>query len=61
MGYKDDIKIDKHNLDVEWMNHAVLFIEWAEKEVEAQFEKDKAKERLDLVKAELDSRIRSDP
>jgi hypothetical protein len=61
MGYKDDIKIDKHNLDREWMNHALLFIEWAEKEVEAQFEKDKAKERLDLVRAEMDSRIRTDP
>jgi hypothetical protein len=61
MGYREDIVIDKYNLDREWMNQPVLFLNWAEKEVEAQFERDKAKERLDLIKAELDLQIRTSP
>lgn len=61
MSYKDDLSIDKYILDEEWQEQPKKFAEWAEKEVEASFIRDKAKERLDLVKAELDSRIRSEP
>jgi len=58
MGYREDIIIDKFSLDREWMNQPVLFMEWAEKSVEAQFERDKAKEKLDLVRAQIDNEIR---
>jgi hypothetical protein len=61
MGFREDIKIDKSNLDSEWMLQAVRFVEWGEKEVEAQFQKDSLKEQLDLVRADLDSKIRSTP
>jgi hypothetical protein len=61
MSYKDDLKIDQNALDHEWLNHPIKFANWAEKEVEAQFEKDKAKEKLELVKSLIDSDIRSNP
>ena len=58
MGYKEDLKIDRYNLDTEWETHANKFVEWAEKEVEAQFEKDKAKERLAITKSDIDMELR---
>jgi hypothetical protein len=56
--YKEDLEINKFALDKEWEKQASLFCEWAEKEVEAQFNKDKLKEQLDIVRAELDGEIR---
>jgi hypothetical protein len=61
MGFKEDLQFDKFRLDAEWENHPSLFYKYAEQAVEAAYERDKAKEQLDLVKAELDSDIRSDP
>ena len=57
--YKEDLEIDKYSLDDELQKQAMLFAEWAEKEVDAQFERDKAKERLEVVKAEADRSIRA--
>jgi len=59
MSYKKDLVIDKFNLDDAWEDQALKFCEWAEKAVEAAFERDKAKENLDVVRAELDGKIRS--
>lgn len=59
--YKEEIAIDVDALDKEWSNQPTRFCEWAEKEVDAQFERDRAKEKLDLVKAEVDSAIRKNP
>ena len=61
MGYKDDLKIDKYALDEEWLRQPTLFINWAEEYVEAQADRDRKKEQLDLIKAELDNAIRSEP
>lgn len=61
MSYKDDITIAKHELDKEWINQPKLFCQYAEEAVEASFERDKAKEQLDLVKAEMDGQIRKNP
>lgn len=58
MNYKEDLSIDKFNLDYEWETQPAKYIEWAEKCVNAQFEKDKAKDMLDLIEAQLDSEIR---
>ena len=60
MGYRSDLDIDKHSLDVEWMNQSKLFADWGEKLVYAEERVDKAKAKLDLVKAQVDSRIRSE-
>lgn len=61
MSFSDDAKIDKHQLDYEWLRQASLFHKYAEAHANAMFERDKLKERLDLVKAQIDSAIRSDP
>ena len=59
--YAKDLEIDKNALDDVWQNQAILFCKWAEQEVEAQYVRDKAKEKLDLVEAQLDSEIRKNP
>jgi len=59
--YKEDLTIDRDNLHEEWMQQASLFMKWAESSVQAQFERDKAKERLDICRANLDGQIRTDP
>jgi len=56
--YKDDLKIDENNLEYEWKRQASLFEEWGEKAVNANYEKDKLKEKLDLIKAQLDTEYR---
>ena len=61
MNFKDDLQINKFALDLEWEKQPVLFIEWAEKSVEASFVKDKTKEKLELIMAELDMEMRKDP
>ena len=59
--YKDDLEIDKNNLDEAWQYQALKFAEWAEKEVEAMFQRDKLKDQLELQRAGLDSLIRKNP
>ena len=59
MSYKDELTIDKHNLDVEWINQSKVFAEWGEELVYAQERTDKAKANLDLIKAQTDSKIRA--
>ena len=59
--FKQDLEIDQYSLDKEWMQQAILYAWWATKAVDAAFEYDKAKERLDVTKAELDMNIRKDP
>lgn len=61
MGLKEDLKIDKYSLDEEWLKQPSLYLEWAEQVVEAQSNRDRKKEQLDVVKAELDIDIRSNP
>lgn len=61
MGFKDDLVIDQYALDTEWMNQPLLYAEWAEKAVDAAFEFDKAKQRLEIVSIELEKDIRSNP
>jgi len=59
--FKEDLVIDQFSLDKEWRQQALLYAHWAEKAVDASFEYDKAKERLDVIRAELDMNIRKDP
>lgn len=57
--YIDEVKIDKYALDEEWLHHSAVFMKWAEKASDATYARDKAKERLEFVEAELDAEIRS--
>lgn len=59
LGYKDEVKIDKFALDEEWLHHPAIFMKWAEKAADAVYDRDKAKERLDFIEAELDADVRS--
>ena len=61
MNFKEALKIDQHHLDAEWMRQPSLYQEWAEELAHAVATKDRAKERVELVKAELDKEIRGDP
>lgn len=53
-----ELSVDRNKLDDELIRQPGLYMKYAELASEAQFEMDKAKERLDLKKAELDNKIR---
>ena len=55
------LEIDEFQLDKEWVGQAKLYFTWARKQADAVRRVDQAKSRLDLVKADLDATIRSDP
>lgn len=59
--YEKEIGIDPDALDVEWLNQPSLFLKYSEACAEARKKLDQAKERLDVVKADLDHRVREDP
>jgi len=59
MSYIEDLIIDKYRLDEELMSLSRKFTEHAEDEVEAEFAVNKAKSKLELTKAKIDNRIRS--
>jgi len=61
MSYETDVTIDPDALDVEWLRQPQLMIKYAKISAEAKMEVLSAKENLDLVRAELDKDIRSDP
>ena len=56
--YKEDAQIDPQALPAEWERQPQLFIYWAEEHAYAMQKRDKAKERLDLLRAQLDSDLR---
>jgi hypothetical protein len=59
--YREDVKPDKDNLEIEWERQPSLYMYYAEEEVIAQEEKDKAERNLAVTKAEMDAKVRSDP
>jgi len=61
MNYEEDITIDPDGLDVEWLRQATLMMRYAQLSAKARRTLDLAKERLELVKAQLDSEIRTNP
>lgn len=58
MDYEKDISINIDSLDIEWMRHSQLYIKYAELSAKAEQEKNEVKERLELIKAELDTSVR---
>jgi len=59
--YLEKLKIDKFHLDREWEEQPIKFWEMAESFVEAQAIRDLAREKRDVVAAEVEQRIRTDP
>ena len=61
MDYEKDISIDETALDVEWLDQPRLMLKYAQHAARCKAELDRAKEALEVVKAELDRAIRQDP
>lgn len=60
LDYKTDLEIDPDALDVEWLNQAQTFMKYAVEATEARAKLDRAKENLDVVKAEQDAIVRAE-
>lgn len=58
---KNFVEIDPLALDREWVNQPRLYLQFASELADANRELDEAKSNLDIVKADLDQNIRSDP
>lgn len=61
MDYSKDIEIDQSALDVEWLEQPRLMFKYAKMCAEAKRNLDLTKERLDVIRAEVDRKVRSDP
>lgn len=61
MGYKDDVKIDINNLDVELLRQAGLFQFWGRREADVLYKKDQIGETLSKCKARIELDIRANP
>ena len=59
--YQKEIEIDPDALDVEWLGQPSLFMKYSEACALARKKMDRAKEHLEVTRAELDKEIRSDP
>lgn len=58
MSYEDDLKINKNKLDREWIKQPQFYMQYAEQLAIADQEKQRAKEKLEIAKAETDQDIR---
>jgi len=56
--YNEDLEIDFAQLDINWRDHSTNYMKWSEKWVNAVAERDRLKESLDVLKAELDAKYR---
>lgn len=61
MAYKDDMQIDDNQLLFEVERQPHLFHQAAEDYADAQYEQEKAKTELELVRAEVDCNVRDNP
>jgi len=60
-GYQKDLEIAKHSLDWEWQRQAGLFLKYSDEFANANLLRDRAKENIEIVKAELNKSILADP
>jgi hypothetical protein len=61
MNYEQDIRIDETALDVEWLEQPSLLLRYAKHVAGCRKTLDEIKEELDLIKAEIDRKIRKNP
>ena len=59
MDYKKDISYDRFYLDQEIEQHSCKYSVWLDEQAKAIKQRDLAKEKLELVKAQLDTFVRS--
>ena len=61
MNYEKDLVIDDSALDIECADQAMLFMKYAKHYAETRRILDEEKQRLDIVKADIDKQIREHP
>jgi hypothetical protein len=61
LNYAEDRYVDKYSLDSEWERQPQLAADWNTAWAQAVFERDKAKEQLEIKKAEVGNDIRENP
>jgi hypothetical protein len=61
MEYENDLCINKHHLDEEWLRQPMLYQQYSELLAEAEAAKGEAQAKLDYIRAKLDSEIRGNP
>jgi hypothetical protein len=59
--YEKDLKVDLYSLETQWEVQPELYMKWAKFHAEAISERDRLKEKLELVRSELSSDIRKNP
>lgn len=57
--YKKDLEIDFSNLEECWRTQASNYMKWSEKWANAVAERDRAKELVETIRAEVDAEIRA--
>lgn len=61
LNLNSELHIDPTMLDVECLRQPELFMKWAEMEVEAHSDVERAKLRMDVIKSQIDKNVREDP
>ena len=59
--YEEDLQIDENALDLEWLTQPRLMLQYIDEQASARRQVDREKEKLAVVRAELDKKIRSNP
>ena len=59
--FREYLNVDKYNLDEEWVNQPNNFMDACEWYADAVVERDKCKEQLELLRAEVSKEIQNDP
>ena len=59
--YEKDMYINEDSLEIECLDQAVLMVKYTTQLAEAKKDRDQSKERLDVLYADLDLKIREDP
>jgi len=61
LNFKKDISIDPSALDTEWIRQPALIFSYSEETAKAKKELDLLRERVDVCRAELSKKIRTEP
>ena len=61
LNYEQDVSIDEDSLDTEWLEQPRLMLKYSRFLSQTRAELEKAKERMEITKAELDKEVRTDP
>jgi len=61
LNYEKDLRIDEDSLDMEMLNQASLFMRYAKHYAFTQRTVDEEKQKLDIVRADIDKQIREHP